>query len=60
MTEFQVYRRILKVARPYIWHIFGYLLLSLVAVPLALLKPLPLKIAVDSVLGSQPLPGFLS
>ncbi|MDP8927079.1 MAG: hypothetical protein M3O70_00490 [Actinomycetota bacterium] len=33
-------------------------LLKLVAVPLALLTPLPLTIAVDSALGDEPLPGF--
>jgi ATP-binding cassette subfamily B protein len=37
----------------------GILLLNLLSTPLALLTPLPLKIAVDSVLGSQPVPGFL-
>ena len=39
--------------------ILGVFVLSLLATPLALLLPLPLKIAVDSVLGSQPLPGLL-
>jgi ATP-binding cassette subfamily B protein len=52
-------RRLLSQARPYWPHIAGILLLSLLSTPLALLTPLPLKIAVDSVLGSQPLPGFL-
>ncbi len=36
------------------------LLLSLALMPLALLTPLPLKIAVDSVLGDHPLPAFLN
>ncbi|MDP9346672.1 MAG: ABC transporter ATP-binding protein/permease [Actinomycetota bacterium] len=36
------------------------LLLSLAASPLALLTPVPLKVAVDSVIGSHPLPGFLA
>ena len=35
------------------------LLLQLLATPLALLGPLPLKIAVDTVIGSRPLPGWL-
>jgi ATP-binding cassette subfamily B protein len=35
------------------------LLLSLLSTPLALLAPLPLKVAVDTVIGSQPVPGFL-
>src|SRR5437899_1071947 len=35
------------------------LLLSLLATPIALLVPLPMKIIVDSVLGSHPLPRFV-
>ena len=38
----------------------GYFLLSLLEIPLALLLPLPIKIEVDSVLGSHPLPSFLT
>ncbi len=38
----------------------GIFLLSLLATPVALLTPLPLKIVVDSVLGPYPLPGVLS
>jgi ATP-binding cassette subfamily B protein len=34
-------------------------LLSMLSLPLTLLYPLPLKIAVDTVLGKQPLPAFL-
>ena len=34
-------------------------MLGLLATPLILLGPLPLKIAVDSVVGSDPVPGFL-
>jgi ATP-binding cassette, subfamily B, bacterial len=37
----------------------GHCPARLAITPLALLTPLPLKIAVDSVLGSQPLPAFL-
>ncbi|MHC4537785.1 MAG: ABC transporter transmembrane domain-containing protein, partial [Planctomycetota bacterium] len=37
----------------------GIFLLSLLSTPLALLNPLPLKIIVDSAIGSEPLPGFL-
>jgi ATP-binding cassette subfamily B protein len=35
-------------------------MVDLVQVPLALLMPLPLKLAVDSVIGSRPLPGLLA
>jgi ATP-binding cassette, subfamily B, bacterial len=41
-------------------HLYGILALSLSAAPLALLLPLPLKIAVDSVLGHTPLPRYLA
>lgn len=41
-------------------HLAGITLLSGLSLPLTLLYPLPLKIAVDSVLGQQPLPHFLS
>src|SRR5262249_50719542 len=50
----------LRQARPYWSHIGGIFLISLLSSPLALLTPLPLKIAVDSVVGSHPLPGFLA
>jgi ATP-binding cassette subfamily B protein len=39
--------------------LLGIFLLDLVATPLALLGPVPLKIAVDTVVGSQPLPPLL-
>src|SRR6476659_7374372 len=48
-----LYRRLVAEARPYWPHTLAYLLLSLLATPLALLAPLPLKIAVDSVIGSS-------
>ena len=40
-------------------HLTGIFLLSLLSLPLTLLYPLPLKIAVDNVLGHQPLPARL-
>ncbi|MDH5536297.1 MAG: ABC transporter ATP-binding protein/permease [Betaproteobacteria bacterium] len=51
--------RLFIIARPYWGHMFGCLLLSLVAVPLSLLAPLPLKIAVDNVIGTEPIPPWL-
>lgn len=59
-SDTALYRRLLHVARPYWLHVVAIFLLGLVATPLALLTPLPLAIAVDSVLGNQPLPPFLS
>src|SRR5438034_243277 len=55
-----LYRRLLRLAKPFWLHIAGFGLLSLLAIPLALLTPLPLKIAVDSGIGSRPLPRLLS
>lgn len=55
-----VFRRIVEFARPYRLKVAGTFLLGMAAVPLTLLTPLPLKIAVDSVIGSKPLPGFLA
>ena len=55
-----VYRRLLEEARPYARHISGLLVLSLLSTVFTLLTPLPLKIAVDSVIGSRPLPGLLN
>jgi ATP-binding cassette, subfamily B, bacterial len=52
--------RIVAFSRPYWLKVAGTFLLSMAAVPLTLLTPLPLKIAVDSVIGSKPLPGFLN
>src|SRR5947208_11495837 len=51
--------RLAQLARPYWPHLTGIFLLSLLSSPFALLGPLPLKIAVDSVLDHHPLPRFL-
>jgi ATP-binding cassette subfamily B protein len=55
----ELYRRLFLELRPYCRHLGGLLLVSLLSTPLSLLTPLPLKIAVDSVIGSHPLPQFL-
>ncbi len=54
-----IYRRLLAHARPYWWHLAGVFLVSVLAAPLVLLAPVPLKIAVDSVIGSREPPGLL-
>jgi ATP-binding cassette subfamily B protein len=59
-TDLALLRRLLKKMRPYWINLVGILLLSLLATPLALLTPLPLKIAIDNVVSSEPLPGFLN
>lgn len=57
-SDRELYGRLVGFARPYWFHVLLLGLLGLLASPIALLNPVPLKIAVDSVLGSQPLPGF--
>jgi ATP-binding cassette subfamily B protein len=60
LTEYSLYARIIRQARPYWPRLVGVFLLSTLASPISLLIPLPLKIAVDSVLGDHPLPSFLA
>lgn len=60
MADHTLPRRIIREARPYWVRIAALLLLSLLATPLALLTPVPLKIAVDNAIGSEPLPGFVN
>jgi ATP-binding cassette subfamily B protein len=57
--DLALYKRLLHQARPYWSQIAGILVLRLLSIPLALLLPLPLKIAVDSAIGSHPLPASL-
>src|SRR3989442_2021172 len=54
--DLALYLRLFRWARAYWAHLVGLFLLSLLATPLALLVPLPLKIALDSGLGSKPFP----
>ena len=58
-SDMAIYRRLFLQARPYWLHIAGIFLLSLLDGPLGLVTPLPLKIAVDSGIGSHPLPRIL-
>jgi ATP-binding cassette subfamily B protein len=58
-SDLRIYARLLYEARRYWGHIACLLLLSMLAAPMALLTPLPLKIAVDNVIGARPVPGIL-
>src|SRR5260370_12010351 len=51
--------RLWREMRPYAWHLVALFVFSLLATPLALLTPLPLKIAVDNI-NARPLPSFLA
>src|SRR6266516_2386077 len=59
MSDLALYRRLLRQARPYWLHLAVLFCIGLLASPVALLNPVPLKIVVDSVLGTRPLsPAF--
>jgi len=55
-SDLAILKRLLLEARPFWPHIGGIFALDLLATPLALLTPIPLMLAVDSVIGSEPLP----
>ena len=55
-----LYRRLAQEAGSYWPHLVGAFLLSLVAAPLALMLPVPIKVVVDNVLDTKPLPGFVA
>jgi ATP-binding cassette, subfamily B, bacterial len=57
-SNLTILRRLFLQAGRYRLHIAGIFLLGLLAAPLSLLLPVPLKIVVDSVLGSDPLPAM--
>ncbi|MCL0055708.1 ABC transporter transmembrane domain-containing protein, partial [Dehalococcoidia bacterium] len=52
--------RLVRQSKPYWPHISAILILRIFAVPLALLIPVPLKIVVDSVVGTNPVPQFIT
>jgi ATP-binding cassette, subfamily B, bacterial len=52
-------KRLLDLARPSYPHLVGIFLLGVLSVPISILMPVPLKIAVDSVIGHTPLPAVL-
>ena len=54
----QIYRQLLGEARPYWPHLLLLAVVSLLATPIALFTPVPLKIAVDSIAGGAPVPAF--
>jgi ATP-binding cassette subfamily B protein len=58
-SDVALYVRLLREARPYWPHIAVILLLDLLATPIGLLAPVPVKIVVDSVVGSDPIPKLL-
>jgi ATP-binding cassette subfamily B protein len=59
LTDPELLKRLAAEAKPYRWQIAGVFLIEALATPIALLMPIPLAVAVDSVLESRPVPGFL-
>ncbi len=59
-SDIVICRRLAHELWPYWPHLGATFLVSLLAIPFVLLSPLPLKIAVDSVIGTKPVPEFLS
>lgn len=55
-----IYRRLLAEARPFWWRIATLFAVNLLATPIALLNPLPLKIVIDNILGSKPIPAWIA
>lgn len=59
-SDIALYHRLLRLSRPYWGHLVAVFSLNLLASPLALLAPFPLKIIVDSVIGTEPMPQILT
>ncbi len=59
MGDVALYRRVLEQARPYRLQFALLFGLGLLASPIALLTPVPLRIVVDSVIGARPVPPLL-
>jgi ATP-binding cassette subfamily B protein len=53
-------RRIIRLAKPYWLALIGIFLLNLLATPIALLKPVPLQILIDSAFDNHPLPAYIA
>ena len=63
MKNFVDYNTVLRTVRqvkPFHRHLAGIFMLDLLATPLGLLVPIPLKIVVDTVLGAAPLPAVIT
>src|SRR5215207_2875188 len=58
-SSFELLRRLWTFIAPFRWQLLGLCGVVLLSIPLNLLLPLPLTLAVDSIIGSRPLPEFL-
>jgi ATP-binding cassette subfamily B protein len=60
LTDFSLFRRVLGLVKPFWPYFAAIFVLDLLTTPLTLLVPVPLKIAVDSVIGTTPLPSVIA
>jgi ATP-binding cassette, subfamily B, bacterial len=58
-SSLDLLRTLWTVIHPFRWQLMTLSAIVMLSIPLNLLSPLPLTIAVDSILGSRPLPGLL-
>ncbi|MBC6491728.1 ABC transporter ATP-binding protein [Flavihumibacter stibioxidans] len=58
-SSFTIIKRIFNQARPLWPQLTGIFLLNLIAAPISLLQPLPLKILIDSGFGKEQLPAYI-
>jgi ATP-binding cassette, subfamily B, bacterial len=58
-TTAKLLRELWTVIAPFRWQLACLCAVVMVSIPLNLLMPLPLTLAVDSIIGSRPLPAFL-
>ena len=59
LSTFHIFKRTVRYARPFWLHIILLFILNLLATPIALLKPIPLKLIIDNGFGSLPVPAFI-
>jgi ATP-binding cassette subfamily B protein len=59
MKNFRLLARLFRYVAPYRAKLLGLITIALVGVGFEVLKPLPLKVVIDSVLGSKALPPFV-
>jgi len=59
-SDLQIVRRLLGVARPYWGHLAAIWLLNLMAAPIALVTPIPIRLAIDCVIGDRPMPALFT
>ncbi|MDH3285367.1 MAG: ABC transporter transmembrane domain-containing protein, partial [Acidobacteriota bacterium] len=55
-----LYKRLAHESRPYAPHLLLFLFVTMLTAPLLLLMPIPLRLGFDSIIGNEPIPGFIA